>query len=1718
MTNNNKTLHLWGRLCVALLCFIVGATNASAQSTKTEGFEKMTAGSNYQGTVTISTSESDCGVSWEMFYGTVSTSSKITGNKSAALRLYTSANYGYLKTTTAIDGLSKVTLKAKAATSNSANILVNVSYSTDGSTWTAIETDKALTATAASYEFDIPSGGKYFQIAISSNSKKPSTKNAQLTIDDVEFTYSSDATVDPVFTGWPTDNMKIGETATISSSNTSTSFTLAASPSGVVSISGGTITAVGAGTATITATQAAATGYNAISNVEVGTITVDANANPTITPNTAQSLATGATLTVTSDSPGALTVTSSDPSVASVSGETITALAEGTTTISVTQAAATGYNAVTTPVTFTLTVTAAASSATATGNLNNSNTGVFAGITGGTSGTNWTPSGSGTVTGSISTSAGNVSVVYDKGGSTNMYLSDAQIRMYSAGSTLTFTAPTGYVLTNITITLASSGGGAFTSLTTDVNAWNTDTGKWTGSSNSVTFTGQTANTRLVSAEVTIQAEGSSSGNETASVTFTDANKSLTVGDTYTNTATKDPSALVVTYESNNTSVATIDANTGLVTAVAAGTATITCSWAEQDVDGTTYDAGSATYTVTVSAAATDDDITEDSEKIVYSFASNDNWGFPTSSTTGTNTYTGASTTTTSDSYKTITLSSTTTGYRKYNTGIIIGKVSGAYVQLPTFSFDVASIEVVGLSGASTSVTQNIYVGDDAVSTQCTGSTGTNSYEIAEGYQAAGNVYKVQATNANNMQIAQIIVYKKTSSTVTKPVASPVGGTYETAQTVTLTSETNEIYYTTDGTDPKLSSTHATSPVNVAVNNGLTLRYIAYNGTEWSSEGIEQTYVIKPATPTLSPASGTFSSATSVIANCSTSGVTLYYTTDGTDPTSSSATTTGSIAVSETCTIKVIAIDANGNQSDVASGTYTITSSALGTTEYQLVTDASQIAEGNSYILVGYKNSTYVAMSSTASGNYYGGVEVTVGSKICDIDGASSVAVVQLEDLGDSKWAIKLPDGNYLSAGSSDGANLVSDNGTSNNVNQWTITADGTNGYVATSVAYTARSISVNYASGWRIGNYSNHSSGNQPYAYLYVNATGVAAPIITPSTGTYTEAQTVSISGPEGATIYYTTDGTDPTDASTVYTGSFSVSKTTIVKAIAYKDGSHSSITTSTLTFYVQPPVFSQADGSTFNEEYTVDITSPQGYTIYYRLNDDKIYNNEFGYPTATQTTEICDKAVAYSGTLTLAQSITISAVCVDPAGNISAPTVVNYSYTGAVKPNYHDAFSANAGSFTVTTEDNTYTNSNGAPQWRLNSNTGADAIAQWGEERYYEYVTGSNNTYASTINRYYGLAHFTSPVIDLTDASLSDPYFNFIHAGHGFYSDPNTSGTTDATAEQTLDDNVAATACRVYIGEADASGNVTTWTQVDPSKFNMFHQTFNSKAGGPGTTTTTSTTSRGGEFNRMNSGNIDLSDYLGKNIRIRFTYESTPQAHGTWNIDEFNVYASAAEKFTMNIYGWSTYVLDHDIDMYQTTKNYTDAGKTLKVYKVPEFDQNTVVLQQLGMVENHVEGTDNSERYVLAGTPIVIQGPAGEEINFVLSEYTGIIKPVADNLLKGSLEPNTVKQSGDARLFILTIHSGMTEPFFNKISNGREIPDHRAYLDGINEVEQITLTADETNGRYLIGQNGNTTGIETIDTKTTENTGKWYTLQGLEVAQPTKGIYIHNGRKVIIK
>jgi hypothetical protein len=96
--------------------------------------------------------------------------------------------------------------------------------------------------------------------------------------------------------------------------------------------------------------------------------------------------------------------------------------------------------------------------------------------------------------------------------------------------------------------------------------------------------------------------------------------------------------------------------------------------------------------------------------------------------------------------------------------------------------------------------------------------------------------------------------------------------------------------------------------------------------------------------------------------------------------------------------------------------------------------------------------------------------------------------------------------------------------------------------------------------------YSNSSVVTAPYTIA------AATPVLSPKAGVYTSAQSVTITdATTGAAIYYTTDGTTPTTASTLYTGPVTVSSTETLRAIAVASSSSNSAVM-TATYNIAAP------------------------------------------------------------------------------------------------------------------------------------------------------------------------------------------------------------------------------------------------------------------------------------------------------------------------------------------------------------------------------------------------------------------------------------------------------------------------------------------------------------------------------------------------------------------
>jgi hypothetical protein len=142
----------------------------------------------------------------------------------------------------------------------------------------------------------------------------------------------------------------------------------------------------------------------------------------------------------------------------------------------------------------------------------------------------------------------------------------------------------------------------------------------------------------------------------------------------------------------------------------------------------------------------------------------------------------------------------------------------------------------------------------------------------------------------------------------------------------LTSPTGRatIYYTTDGTQPTTSSKIYTGAIKVTTTTTITTFALASGDAP--SQIRASTYTITPApaaAPTFNPAPGAYTTSKTVTITDTTSGAVIYYTLDGSTPTTNSTKYKYSLNIPSTATLKAIAVAPYYVNSPVTSGIYTI---------------------------------------------------------------------------------------------------------------------------------------------------------------------------------------------------------------------------------------------------------------------------------------------------------------------------------------------------------------------------------------------------------------------------------------------------------------------------------------------------------------------------------------------------------------------------------------------------------------------------------------------------------------------------------------------------------------------------------------------------------------------------------------------------------------------------
>jgi hypothetical protein len=514
------------------------------------------------------------------------------------------------------------------------------------------------------------------------------------------------------------------------------------------------------------------------------------------------------------------------------------------------------------------------------------------------------------------------------------------------------------------------------------------------------------------------------------------------------------------------------------------------------------------------------------------------------------------------------------------------------------------------------------------------------------------------------------------TTAATPTFSPAGGAYVASQSVTITTTTAgaAIYYTTNGTAPTTSSTVYTSPITVS-SSGTVEAITAKTGDTTSAvASVSYTIGARVATPTFSPAAGSYGPAQSVTISTTTSGATIYYTTNGATPTTNSTVYSAPITVSSSETLEALAVESGYNNSAVGSAAYVINGTVApptfspGAGSYgpaQTVTISSATSGATIYY------TTNGSTPTTSSTQYTGAVSVAASETVKALgvktgytnSVVGSAAYVLNGTVATPTFSPAA--GTYGSLQSVKVSSTTSGTTIYYTTNGSIPTTSSTvySGALTVSASETVRALAVK-------SGYTNSAVGSS----VYVIGTTVAAATFSPVAGSYGPVQTVTLSSAtSGATIYYTTNGSTPTISSTQYASAITVSASETVEALAVKSGDTNSAVGSAayvINGAVATPTFNPAAG-TYTSAQAVTISSiTSGATIYYTTNGSTPTTSSTQYtsPITVSATETVKALVVRSG---YSNSAVGSAVYTLANGSVTYPVTDTFSGSGALSSNW---------------------------------------------------------------------------------------------------------------------------------------------------------------------------------------------------------------------------------------------------------------------------------------------------------------------------------------------------------------------------------------------------------------------------------------------------------------
>ena len=225
-----------------------------------------------------------------------------------------------------------------------------------------------------------------------------------------------------------------------------------------------------------------------------------------------------------------------------------------------------------------------------------------------------------------------------------------------------------------------------------------------------------------------------------------------------------------------------------------------------------------------------------------------------------------------------------------------------------------------------------------------------------------------------------------------------------------------------------------------------------------------------------------------------------------------------------------------------------------------------------------------------------------------------------------------------------------------------------------------------------------------------------------------------------------------------------------------------------------------------------------------------------------------------------------------------------------------------------------------------------------------------------------------------------------------------------------------------------------------------------------------------------------------------------------------------------INIAHWyGTFAREFDADLGIYARENNEAGRigafiTQTAGMSTETDATGVqttkfIMKSINYGNTHVTDYD----YVPAETGVLLESRSGAstpaDFYYAIGEKDNVTYSLSNNIMEGVTVKDTKKQSSTSDPIFAMTTAGIFKPL--KIGTDRTIPVHKAVAR-----PKVTLSASaKVMFVFDDGQDHNVVNaIETVENNNVVDNNAYYNLQGQRVENPQHGVFIHNGKKVVLK